>query len=168
MVSPLDSVRALLDRDLEALGREVEAYSDDALPWVRIDGLPNPGGTLVLHLCGNLRHYVGAVLGHSAYVRDRPAEFSATDIPRTALVALVEQTRSEVAHALEQVTPEILDRAFPEPVGGMTLQCGDFLLHLASHLAYHLGQLDYHRRFVTGEAAGVGAVNIRELASAAD
>lgn len=167
MISPLDSIRAVVDRDLATLGREVEAYPNDALLWVRVDGLPNPGGTLVLHLCGNLRHYIGGVLGHSGYVRDRPSEFSATDVPRNALSAVIEQTRSDVAHALDRVTPAMLDQTFPELVGGTALQCGDFLLHLTGHLAYHLGQVDYHRRIVTGEAAGVGAVNIRELASAA-
>jgi hypothetical protein len=39
------------------------------------------------------------------------------------------------------------------------LSTGVVLVHLATHLAYHLGQLDYHRRVVTGDSTGVGAVS---------
>ncbi len=67
---------AILARDLAALRREIEAYPDDALPWREVPGLTNPGGTLALHVAGNLQHYVGHVLGGSGYVRDRPAEFA--------------------------------------------------------------------------------------------
>jgi hypothetical protein len=40
---------------------------------------------------------------------------------------------------------------------------GLFLTHLVAHLAYHLGQIDYHRRLVTGQTDGVGAVSIPAL-----
>jgi hypothetical protein len=49
-------------------------------------------------------------------------------------------------------------------VSGVRLNTGTFLLHLATHFAYHLGQFDYHRRLVTGAAQGVGAQSIPELA----
>ena len=42
----------------------------------------------------------------------------------------------------------------------------DFLIHLTSHLSYHLGQLDYHRRIVTGGAALSGVVSPARLWSA--
>jgi len=58
-----------------------------------------------------------------------------------------------------------LDREFPETVGGVHLTTGDFLIHLTSHLAYHLGQIDSHRRLLTGGTA-IRAVPIPELASA--
>ena len=40
------------------------------------------------------------------------------------------------------------------------------LIHLVSHFAYHLGQLDYHRRLVTGDGRGTGAVQAAELPTA--
>jgi hypothetical protein len=55
---------------------------------------------------------------------------------------------------------------FPEAVGGKTLRTGEFLLHLATHLGWHLGQLDYHRRLVTGDGGKIGAIALGELASA--
>ncbi len=39
-------------------------------------------------------------------------------------------------------------------------------MHLAVHLTYHLGQIDYHRRIITGEAGKIGAVIPLELATA--
>jgi hypothetical protein len=37
------------------------------------------------------------------------------------------------------------------------------LLHLATHLAYHLGQIDYHRRVVTGGESLMGMQSIPAL-----
>jgi hypothetical protein len=39
-------------------------------------------------------------------------------------------------------------------------------MHLSTHLAFHLGQIDYHRRVVTGSNQSVGAVRTSELSSA--
>ena len=52
---------------------------------------------------------------------------------------------------------------YPDAVGGLRLPTELFLLHLIAHTAYHLGQLDYHRRLVTGDARGVGALAIPAL-----
>ena len=50
-------------RELTTLRAEVLSYPDDASIWALPAGAPNAGGTLVLHLCGNLRHFIGAGLG---------------------------------------------------------------------------------------------------------
>jgi hypothetical protein len=48
-------------------------------------------------------------------------------------------------------------------VAELEVATGEYLVHLATHMAYHLGQLDYHRRVVTGNPAGAGAVKPSEL-----
>lgn len=160
------SVAAIVDRELETLARELEAYPDDEAVWRLPDGLPNSAGTLVLHLCGNLRHFLGARLGGDGYVRDRPAEFATRDLPRTALLAEIAATRRAAGAALDGADEAPLAEEYPEPVGGHRFAAGDFLLHLVAHLAYHLGQVDYHRRAVTGRRDGVGPLPIDRLASA--
>lgn len=55
---------------------------------------------------------------------------------------------------------------YPVPVANRRVRTDEFLVHLATHLAYHLGQVDYHRRIVTGTPEGVGAVAPSELSSA--
>ena len=128
-------------------------------------GLPNSGGNLALHLVGNLRFFIGTQFGATGFVRDRDAEFAnknvprARDHPRTSRLAADEVTR-----ALATLDPALLDKPFPVEVGGHKIQTALFLQHLASHLAYHLGQIDYHRRVVTGNSVSVGAIPVPPLA----
>lgn len=153
----------LMSRELRALRREVERYPDDEAPWRAIPGVSNVGGTLVLHLAGNLQHYVGAQLGDSGYRRDRPAEFSRRGVARAELLAEIDQAREVVERVLPSLTNDRLDAIYPETVAGRTMYTRDFLMHLLSHLAYHLGQVDYHRRIATADAATVDAIALSEL-----
>lgn len=162
----LPAIAALLDRDLRTLRREVEAYADDGSLWRSVPGVANVGGTLVLHLTGNLQHYLGTRLGRSSYVRDRTAEFARRDVPRSELLREIEAARAAVKAAVSRISERELSAEFPETVGGVRVQAGEYLMHLSTHFAYHLGQLDYHRRVVTGDARGVDAVRAAELASA--
>jgi len=151
-------LQRIVPRDVDTLRREIELYPDDDSVWRELPGLPNSGGTLVLHLVGNLRHYFGAVLGGSGYVRDRPAEFSTRGVPRQELLQLIAAAHAEVSDALAHLDPARLEETYPEPMRGQSFSTSLFFLHLAVHLTYHLGQLDYHRRVVTGDAASAGAL----------
>lgn len=162
----LPAIAALLDRDLRTLRREVEAYPDDGSLWRRVPGISNVGGTLVLHLTGNLQHYLGARLGGTSYIRDRNAEFARRDVPRSELLHEIEGARAAVQAAVSRIAERELSAEFPETVGGVRVQAGEYLMHLSTHFAYHLGQLDYHRRVVTGSATAVDALRPAELASA--
>ena len=157
------AVRTLILRELGAVLRSLEAYPDDASVWTEPPGLPNPGGTLALHVAGNLRHFIGHVLGGIAYVRDREAEFARRDVPRSELVAGIEAAREAVDRTLSALSDDALAAPYAESISGRTVSTGDFLAHLAVHLGWHLGQLDYHRRVVTGMRASVGAVSPLEL-----
>ncbi|MBX6330324.1 MAG: DinB family protein [Gemmatimonadaceae bacterium] len=156
-------VQATLRRELLTLRRSIEAYPDDASLWAERPGIPNTGGTLALHLAGNLQHFVGAVLGKTGYVRDRAAEFARRNVPRTAILAELDAAIEAVDRGLAAVRDEMLTAEYPLEVAGRKVAIGDFLVHLATHTAYHLGQFDYHRRVVTGDNRGVNAVSIVEL-----
>ncbi|HEV8197704.1 MAG TPA: DinB family protein [Gemmatimonadales bacterium] len=166
MISQTASIGAMLVRELNSLRLEIEAYPTDADLWAIVPGIVNPGGTLALHLSGNLQHFVGAVLGGSTYVRNRDAEFSTRGLSRVEVVQRVDDAISAVQTTFKSLEPSDLAAEYPEPVAKMRLNTGDFLTHLASHLAYHLGQVDYHRRIVTGSPATVGTVAPGRLASA--
>lgn len=159
------AIGAILDRDLGALRREVEAYPDERDLWRAVPGLPNVAGTLVLHLAGNLQHYFGARLGGTGYVRDRPAEFERRDVSRSELLREIEAARAAVKAGLAALTEPDLRTEFPEAIGGSRIGTGEYLVHLAVHFAYHLGQVDYHRRVVTGRSSGVDAIRTSELSS---
>ena len=42
----------------------------------------NSVGHLILHLTGNLNHFVGGQLGKTGYVRDREREFTESNLPK--------------------------------------------------------------------------------------
>jgi uncharacterized damage-inducible protein DinB len=159
------TTHAILQRELAAVRRTVEAYPDDASLWAERPGLPNSGGTLVLHIAGNLRHFIGAVIGGTGYVRDRDAEFARRGLSREELLAEIDAAAAAVDAGFASLPAgdDELMRPYPLQVAGRAVAVGDFLVHLASHLAYHLGQLDYHRRLVTGDPKGVGALGLAEL-----
>jgi uncharacterized damage-inducible protein DinB len=160
------AVAAILDRDLQALAREVAAYPDERALWETPSGVMNSGGTLAVHLAGNIRHYFGAKLAGTGYVRDRPAEFASRDVPRATILAQIEEARAAVRAAAARTTDERLGEDYPEVIAGVRVATGEYLVHLVSHFAYHLGQLDYHRRVVTRQTAGVNAVRTVELGTA--
>lgn len=160
------SVAAILDRDLRTLSREVQAYPDERGLWQEVPGIANVAGTLVLHLAGNIQHYIGARLGRSGYLRDRPAEFARREVSRAELLREIEAARAAVKAALAGSTVPDAEAEFPETVGGARVNIGDYLVHLATHFTYHLGQIDYHRRVVTGQGTTVDAVRAVELSSA--
>jgi len=158
-----DALRTLILRELRAVRREIERYPDDATVWRAVPGIPNTAGTLALHLAGNLQHFLGAALAGDGYVRDRDAEFSRRDVPRDELLAEVDRAREAVAVGMDALTDDALAGEYPEAIGGRTFVTADMLVHLAAHLAYHLGQLDYHRRIVTGDGRTVNAVAAKDL-----
>lgn len=159
----IPDLRAILLRDLDTLVREVEAYPSDELLWLAPPGIRNAAGTLALHLAGNLHHYVGTVLGGTDYVRDRDGEFGHRGLTRIEVVARIRATRETVDAVLGELDPARLQDPFPVEVGGVRPGTGIFLMHLAVHFGYHLGQLDYHRRMVTGTVTGVEAQSVRAL-----
>lgn len=162
----LPSVIGILDRDLRALRREVEAYPDEDSLWLKPPGVPNSAGTLALHLAGNVQHYLGARLGATSYVRDRPAEFARRNVPRIEIVQEIEAARRSLAAAESRLGESDLTTDFPEVIGNLRFETEEYLVHLVSHFTFHLGQIDYHRRIVTGQTQGIGAVRTAELRSA--
>jgi hypothetical protein len=154
----------LFGRELATLRDELLAYPDERMIWALPPGLPNSAGTITLHLVGNLRWFIGAYLGASGYVRDRPLEFSQRDVPRATLIGLIETAADEVTRALASCEDSELERPYPKELASIPVSTARWLQHLASHLAYHLGQVDYHRRIVTGSSVSVGALPLALIA----
>lgn len=144
----LNVLRSLFNRDLQKLKTEMSAYRDETRIWQVSGAISNSGGNLCLHLIGNLNTYLGAVYGKTGYIRDRPLEFSRKDVPRAELIRMVEETITVVDHALDQLTEADLQQIYPLQVFEEKTTAGYFLVHLSTHLAYHLGQINYHRRLL--------------------
>ena len=143
-----ETLITLFTRDLNALKTEIEAYHTETNLWLTPEGLSNSAGNLCLHLVGNLNHFIGATLGHSGYIRQRELEFSLKDVPKAELIQQVEDTRQLVMSVLENLTETDLQSEYTHRVFGEPMTTGFFLVHLSTHLAYHLGQINYHRRIL--------------------
>ncbi|WP_400079026.1 DinB family protein [Winogradskyella sp. R77965] len=136
----------LFKRDLNTLKEEINLYKNEENLW-KVDGsVTNSAGTLCLHLIGNLNHFIGAALGNTGYVRQRDLEFSLKGVPKSELIKQVEDAIVVVENVLNRLTDEDLQQEYKHRKEPMTTEY--FLSHLAMHLAYHLGQINYHRRLL--------------------
>lgn len=154
----------LLIRELQALQREMQLFPDDQSIWRTVPGVTNSAGTLALHVAGNLKHYIGAILGETGYVRNRPEEFARRTATRAEVVAELDAAIDVVQDVLARLPPDRYDRTYPE----MVIQDGElttdrFLMHLCTHAACHLGQAGYLRRVLTGDSRSAEPVALRVL-----
>jgi hypothetical protein len=138
----------IFDRDLNKLIAEINLYNNEADLWVIKEGISNSAGNLCLHLIGNLNHFIGSVQGNTGYVREREKEFSDKNIPAKDLVHSIEKTMVVVKESLAKLSAADFEKIFPLEVFGKPLKTELFMVHLATHLSYHLGQINYHRRLL--------------------
>jgi uncharacterized damage-inducible protein DinB len=138
-----------LVEELEQLRDEVrqaaEPLSEQQL-WAKPVDPGNSVGHLILHLAGNLNHFVGAQLGGTGYVRDREREFTETDIPSKR--AVLDRLAAAVANfrrVVSGLNAEQLAATHPTATFGSVLKT---LLHLVAHFALHRGQISYIVRLV--------------------
>ncbi|MEQ1585488.1 MAG: DUF1572 family protein [Cyclobacteriaceae bacterium] len=141
-------LNSLITRDLQKLKSEIESYKDESNLWRVEKKIANSAGNLCLHLVGNLNTYIGATLGQTGYVRDRDAEFSLRDIPRKELVQKIVDTIAVVNKVLPTLSDETIQKEYPLLVLKGKTTTEYFLIHLTTHLGYHLGQVNYHRRLI--------------------
>ncbi|MFH6957361.1 DinB family protein [Flavobacterium aquidurense] len=144
----IETLKSLFNRDLNKLKVEIESYQNESQIWAIDKSISNSAGNLCLHLIGNINTYIGAEIGKTGYVRDRPLEFSSKDIPKAELITKINNTILAVNNAFNSLTEEDLEAIYPQIVFEKEMTTGFFLVHLSTHLAYHLGQINYHRRLI--------------------
>jgi uncharacterized damage-inducible protein DinB len=121
--------------------RAVRSVPQDKV-YVKPFNYGNSIGHLVLHLTGNLNHYIGAVIGGTGYVRDRPREFSeAAPPPPDEALRLFRDAVAVVVRTIRSLD----DAGWHAPIReqqpiktrfGLVLVC-------ASHLNNHIGQMSF-------------------------
>jgi hypothetical protein len=83
-----------------------------------------------------------------ACVVTRAMLFSGCCKVRSELLQQVKETISAIDKSLDLINEEQLNDDYPLEVFGHKMTTGYFLIHLSGHLAYHLGQVNYHRRLL--------------------
>ena len=142
------TLKTLFARDLAKLRAEISSYKQESNIWKIEKSIANSAGNLCLHLVGNLNTYIGKEIGGTDYIRNREAEFSLKDIPRTELIERVNDTLRVVDFSLDKVLDADLQKQYPVLVFDHMTSMEYMLIHLATHLTYHLGQVNYHRRLI--------------------
>jgi uncharacterized damage-inducible protein DinB len=144
----IETLQSLFNRDLNKLKLEIESYQTESQIWIVEKNISNSAGNLCLHLIGNINTYIGAELGNTDYIRDRPLEFSTKDIPQQELISKIEETITVVNNTFNSLEDTDLEAIYPQIVFEKEMTTGFFVVHLSTHLAYHLGQINYHRRLL--------------------
>jgi len=144
-----ETIRTALIAELEQLHGEIrqaaDALTDEQL-WKRPITPSNSVGHLMLHLTGNLNHFVGAQLGNTGYVRDREREFTETRLPsRQELLSNFDGAVATFRRVVGGLTAEQLQAPHPHQKFGNVTQA---LVHLVAHFALHRGQISYLCRLV--------------------
>ncbi len=138
----------IFDRDINKLKNEIELYKNEHKLWIIEKDIKNSGGNLALHVVGNLKHFIGNILGGIKYNRDRDGEFSKKNIPAKELIKEIDKTKDAVIKTIQSLDEKEYEKIYPLDVFNKKMTTIFFLTHLANHLNYHLGQINYHRRIL--------------------
>jgi len=144
----IEALKEQYNRDLVKLKKEIQLYHDEKAIWKVENSIKNSGGNLCLHIIGNLRAYVGYGLAKVTYVRQQEDEFSTEFVSRKELCTMIDETIEVVNQGLEVISDEQLNEQFPLIVWKQETGMAFTIIHLHSHLNYHLGQINYHRRLL--------------------
>ncbi|KAA1246799.1 DUF1572 family protein [Aquimarina sp. RZ0] len=146
--SIIEILKTILNRDLQKLKLEISSYTKEKNLWLVTDQVSNSAGNLCLHLIGNLNTYIGAEFGKTGYVRERDQEFALKNVPVSKLLSMIDETILVVENSLNLLTRDDLQKEYPRMLLDKKPSTALFLVHLTTHLTYHLGQINYHRRLL--------------------
>lgn len=148
MTETVKSLKEIFVRDLDRLSKEIESFSNESQLWNISGSIKNSPGNLCLHICGNLKFFIGTNIGNTGYVRQRDDEFGLKNVPKSDLLQNIQETNKIVEASLNKFDTSLLDQPFPIEVFGKPIAHINFLIHLSGHLNYHLGQINYNRRLI--------------------
>ena len=133
---------------LVSLKKEISLYTNESILWMTDKKINNSAGNLVLHICGNLNHYIGAQLGNTGYIRHRDLEFSDKNVSRQDLIKNIDHTIVMIEECFPLITIDTLKKLYPIKVFENDMTVRAMLISIYGHLNYHLGQVNYHRRIL--------------------
>lgn len=139
----------IYENDLQRVITEIESYKSEEDLWIIDERIPNSGGNLALHLIGNIKHFFGANLGKTGYVRERDLEFSDKNISRDEIINGLKEAITVLKSSLENLTDEEFNGDYPEEIYGGVQKTSAIAVYMLNHLNYHLGQINYHRRLLS-------------------
>lgn len=144
----MNSFKKLYIDFLNALAEEISLYKNEEDIWKLSGSISNTPGNLCLHLCGNLKHFYGAIIGNTGYIRERDLEFSKKNVSKAELIKEIEETKNMMEKIFDGLKAEDINKVYPDDKFGENVTYGFIFSRLVSHLSYHIGQINYHRRIL--------------------
>lgn len=130
----------------------LDKLSEDQL-WYRPNDSALSVGLTLQHLSGNIRQYIISGVGRQEDTRTRAEEFvdhrSATkDELKERLVSTIQ----EAVDVIKNLRPKDIQDRYE--IQGFTYSFVDVLIHVIEHFSYHMGQITYITKMLTGEETG--------------
>jgi hypothetical protein len=138
----------IYEMDLRKVIEEIKKYENEEDLWKLQAGITNSGGNLALHLIGNINHFFGSILGGTDYKRERELEFSNKNASRSEIIERLENAILVLKDALNNLSDDDFHKDYPIDFGGGQQKTFAVIIYMLSHLNYHLGQINYHRRLL--------------------
>ena len=121
--------------------------------WTRNADNLNSVGNLVLHLCGNVRQWIGFGIGELADQRDRDGEFAARGGLEPA--ELIERARQTVSDAIGIIGnfdgARLLEKV---TIQNHEVTKMEAIYQVVEHFAQHTGQIMFITKMFTGDDLG--------------
>jgi len=143
-----DKLEQLAGRIQDCLGR----LTYDQI-WLRNSDNANSVGNLVLHLCGNVRQWIGYGVGGQADLRDRDSEFAARGgLQPAELSERLQATISDAAGIIRSLPPErLLETRIIQKYDVTEMEA---IMHVVEHFGQHTGQIIFATKLLTGQDLG--------------
>jgi uncharacterized damage-inducible protein DinB len=121
--------------------------------WTRNSENENAVGNLVLHLCGNVRQWIGSGVAGLADHRQRDTEFDARGGREPAELAELLKTTVEQAAGIIREVPSgrLTERVLPQ---GYDVTVLEAIAHVVEHFSQHTGQIILLTKMLTGDDMG--------------
>lgn len=116
--------------------------------WYRPGDTQNSIGNLVLHLCGNVRQWIGWSIGGQPDIRERDLEFAVfSRIETTELLAKLTATVRDALSILETLPPNRLTERVKTQDGERFVL--EVIYQVVGHFQQHTGQIIFATKLLT-------------------
>jgi uncharacterized damage-inducible protein DinB len=110
----------------------------------------NSIGHLLLHVTGNLNHYIGAQIAGTGYVRNRPLEFTdASKRSKEQVLADFDRAIDMVAATIRKQSSDDLVAPYSDPTEPHSKTHFSVFVRMAAHAYHHTGQIIYLSKELT-------------------
>jgi hypothetical protein len=139
-------------RMIQTRVHELAAPLSDKQLWTRPYPYGNSVGNLILHLTGNLNTYIGAQIGTTGYIRDRPLEFTDAGKPKAEILRAFDQTIETVVATIAKQSDDDWSAPFFGQLEAESKTRFSAFLSCAAHAYHPVGQMIYLQRELLGSS----------------